>query len=80
MKVVFTPIDDLLPMGLTIGKIYEVVEKMGTDSGNEKSSTKGYYQIQNDNGEQYSYWIGNFTELSVYRKNQIDKIISDNLS
>ena len=48
MKVVFTPIDDLLPMGLTIGKIYEVVEKMGTDSGNEKSSTKGYYQIQND--------------------------------
>jgi hypothetical protein len=76
MKVVFTPIDDLLPMGLTIGKIYEVVEKMGTDSGNQKSSTKDYYQIQNDNGEQYSYWIGNFTELSVYRKNQIDKIIT----
>ena len=75
MKVVFTPIDDLYPMGLTIGKVYDVISADNM-VGNQKSSTKGYYQIQNDNGEQYSYWIGNFTELSVYRKNQIDKLIT----
>jgi hypothetical protein len=76
MKVVFTPIDDLLPMGLTIGKTYEVVEKMGTDQGKQKSPTKDYYLIKNDEGHYYSYWRGNFTELEMYRKEQINKIIT----
>lgn len=75
MKVVFTPIDDLLPMGLTIGKIYEVVS-LDNKVGNQKSPTKDYYLIKNDEGNHYSYWIGNFTELSVYRKDQIDKLIT----
>ena len=74
MKVVFTPIDDLLPMGLTIGKTYEVVTA-GNMVGNQKSSTKDYYLIKNDEGHYYSYWIGNFTELEKWRKEQIDKII-----
>jgi hypothetical protein len=72
MKVVFTPIDNILPIDLTIGKVYEVVKL----SDNVKSPTKDYHLIKNDNGKHYSYWIGNFTELSVYRKNQIDKIIT----
>lgn len=75
MKVVFTPIDNILPINLTIGKTYEVEEKMGTDQGKQKSPTKDYYLIKNDEGHHYSYWRGNFTELSVYRKGQIDKII-----
>ena len=75
MKVVFTPIDNILPINLTIGKIYEVVEKMGTDQGKQKSPTKDYYLIKNDDGHHYSYWMGNFTELEKWRKNQIDKII-----
>jgi hypothetical protein len=74
MKVVFTPIDDLLPMGLTIGKIYEVVS-LDNKVGNQKSPTKDYYLLKNDEGHHYSYWIGNFTELEMYRKEQIDKII-----
>jgi len=77
MKVVFTPIDNILPINLTIGKVYEVVEKMGTDQGNQKSSAKDYYLIKNDDGHHYSYWRGNFTELSDWRKQQVDKIISD---
>ena len=78
MKVVFTP-SFQFPLNLTIGKIYEVVS-LDNKVGNQKSPTKDYYQIQNDNGEQYSYWRGNFTELEKYRTDQIDNIISDNLS
>jgi hypothetical protein len=79
MKVVFNPIDNILPINLTIGKIYEVVS-LDNKVDNEKSPTKDYYLIKNDEGHHYSYWRGNFTELSIYRKNQIDEIISDNLS
>lgn len=78
MKVVFTP-SFQFPLNLTIGKIYEVVS-LDNKVGNEKSPTKDYYLIKNDKGHHYTYYKGNFTELSVYRKNQIDKIISDNLS
>ena len=74
MKVVFTPIDNILPINLTIGKTYEVVTD-GNMVGKQKSTTKDYYLIKNDEGHYYSYWRGNFTELEKYRKNQIDKII-----
>jgi hypothetical protein len=75
MKVVFTPIDNILPINLTIGKIYEVVS-LDNKVGNEKSSTKDYHLLKNDDGNHYSYWIGNFTELEKWRKDQIDKIIT----
>ena len=74
MKVVFTP-SFQFPLNLTIGKIYEVVS-LDNKVGNEKSPTKDYYLIKNDKGHHYTYYKENFTELSVYRKNQIDKIIS----
>ena len=75
MKVVFTPIDDILSMNLTIGKIYEVISLVDNKLGNQKSTTKDFYLLKNDEGHNYSYWIGNFTELEKYRTDQIDKII-----
>lgn len=74
MKVVFTPIDNILPINLTIGKTYEVISS-GNMVGKQKSSTKDYYLIKNDEGHYYSYWRGNFTELEKYRTDQIDKLI-----
>ena len=74
MKVVFTPIDNIIPINLTIGKIYEVVS-LDNKVGNEKSPTKDYYLIKNDEGHHYSYWKGNFSSLEEWRKDQIDKII-----
>jgi len=72
MKVVFTPTDNRFPNGwLTIGKTYEVIQTLSE----RYPSVKNYYQIQNDKGDQHSYFTENFTELSEYRKNQIDKII-----
>ena len=76
MKVVFTPIDNILPINLTVGKVYEVISS-DMSLGNQKSSAKDYYLIKNDEGHYYSYWRGNFTELEMYRKNQIDKIITN---
>jgi hypothetical protein len=75
MKVVFTPIENIIPSNLTIGKIYEVVDLLGTNQDRQNSPTKDYYLLKNDDGHHYTYWIGNFTELEKYRKVQIDKII-----
>ena len=75
MKVVFTPIDNILPINLTIGKVYEVISS-DMSLGNQKSSAKDYYLIKNDEGHHYSYWKGNFSSLEEWRKKQIDKIIT----
>ena len=75
MKVVFTPIDNILPINLTIGKVYEVISS-DMSLGNQRSPTKDYYLIKNDEGQHYSYWMGNFTPLEKWRKDQIDKIIT----
>ena len=75
MKVVFTPIDNILPINLTIGKTYEVVTA-GNMLGKQKSSAKDYYLIKNDDGHHYSYWKGNFSSLEEWRKKQIDRIIT----
>jgi hypothetical protein len=61
-------------LNLTIGKTYEVVS-LDNKVANEKSPTKDYYLIKNDKGVHYTYYKENFTELSEYRKNQIDKLI-----
>jgi hypothetical protein len=68
MKIVFTPIDNLIPIDLTIGKVYE---------GFSLDTQKHYYLLKNDKGDYYTYWKGNFTKLEEFRKNQIDEIISD---
>ena len=71
MKVIYKPNletmeeGDTLPEHLTEGKIYTV----------EKSSTHNYYMMKCDDGEMRYLYKEDFTELSVYRKNQIDKII-----
>ena len=49
MKVVFTPIDNILPINLTIGKVYEVISS-DMSLGKQKSSAKDYYLIKNDDG------------------------------
>lgn len=66
MKVVFTPIDNQIPNELTIGKTYDATSL---------DTQRHYYLLKNDEGSYYTYWKGNFTELSVYRKKQIDNII-----
>ena len=70
MKVVYTGRPRI---DLTIGKTYEVLETLQTDQ--KFPFVKHYYQIQDNKGNHYSYVAENFTELSEYRKNQIDKII-----
>ena len=71
MKVVYKPNletleeGDTLPQYLTEGKIYTV----------EKSSTHNYYMMKCDDGEMRYLYKEDFTELSVYRKDQIDKIL-----
>jgi hypothetical protein len=71
MKVIYKPNletmeeGDTLPEHLTEGKIYTV----------EKSSTHNYYMMKCDDGEMRYLYKEDFTELSVYRKNQINKII-----
>ena len=55
---------------LTEGKIYTA----------EKIQSHNHYKMKCDDGEIRYVYIEDFTELSEYRKNQIDKIILDNLS
>ena len=71
MKVIYKPNletmeeGDTLPEHLTEGKIYTV----------EKSSTHNYYMMKCDDGEMRYLYKEDFTELSGYRKNQINKTI-----
>ena len=76
MKAVYTPIDGRPRIDLTIGKTYEVLETLQTDQN--FPSVEHYYQIQDDKGDQHSYRTENFTELSEWRKNQIEEILKIN--
>jgi hypothetical protein len=61
---------------LTIGKIYEVDDKLVVDSSNPiKELSKLVFILSDDNDENRFYTSSNFVTLDIWREMQLNKLI-----